>query len=89
MKEYLIRIESNNGNALYTTVYGDTPTRPFMIDGNLWNYKTPWTAAMRLEMLAQSWENHGQKVKRIYGGVLDMPYWGNRFNCGITIYNFT
>ena len=85
----VIRIESDNGSALYTTVYGDTPARPFMIDGNLWNYETPWTAARRLEILAQSWEKFGYKVKRVYGGVADMPYWGNRFNCAVTVYNFT
>ena len=89
MNECLIRIESkSNGHALYTTVYGDTPSRPFVIDGNLWNYKTPWTAARRLELLAQSWEKHGHTVRRIYGGILDMPYYGDRHNVAMTIHDF-
>lgn len=87
MKKYLIRIESEN-SALFTTIYGDTPSRPFMIDHNLWNYKTPWAAAQRLERLAKSWEAHGYAVKRIYGSILDMPTNGNEFNAAATIRDF-
>lgn len=89
MKKYLIGIESSAGGALYTTIYGDTPSRPFSIANNLWNYKTPWTAAQRLEKLAQSWEKRGRRVRRIYGSVYDMPRRGNQFNCGVTVYDFT
>lgn len=89
MKNYLIEIKASNGECLFTTIYGDTPTRPFMIANNLWNYQTPWTAARRLEKLAKSWERLGLTVTRAYGTVLDMPIRGDQFNAGYTIYNFT
>ena len=88
MKEYLIRIEFDTGSALFTTISGDTPTRPFTIANNLWNYQYPGHAAQRLEMLARSREAVGYQVKRIYGKVPDMPYTGNRNNVAATICDF-
>ena len=88
-KRYLIRIENTTGSALFTTIHGDTPSAPFSIAGNLWNYKTPWTAARKLEALAKSWEKRGRSVTRIYGSVYDMPRTGNQFNAGHTVYEFT
>ena len=87
MKIYLIAIESAQSahNKLFTTIYGDTPARPFMIAHNLWNYKTPGHAARRLEKLAQSWESGGHTVKRIFGTVADMPTKGSAFNVGKTL----
>lgn len=87
MKKYLIRIESGNTTE-FTTIYGDTPSRPFMIAHNLWNYATPWHAARRLETLARSWEKHGHTVTRIYGGILEMPTRGDDYNAQQTIQGF-
>ena len=84
MKIYLIAIESAH-NKLFTTIYGDTPTRPFMIANNLWNYKRPGHAARRLEILAQSWESGGHAVKRIFGTVANMPTKGSAFNVEKTL----
>lgn len=81
---YLIAIESD-GIKHCTSVYGDTPSRPFSIARNLWNYATPWTAARRLEMIAKSWEKHGHTVRRIYGSIFDMPTKGNSFNVSATL----
>ena len=87
MKTYLIEIKSSR-NSLFTTIYGDTPSRPFSIANNLWNYATPWTAAQRLEKLAQSWESYGHQVTRIYGTIHDMPTKGDRHNIALTIQDF-
>lgn len=84
MKNYLIRIESGDV-AQFTTVYGDTPSRPFMIAHNLWNYKTPGHAARRLEKLAQAWEKRGHVVTRVYGTVFEMPTAGDTFNVWTTL----
>ena len=84
MKKHLIRIETDHG-AECITIYGDTPSRPFIIAHNLWNYETPWTAARRLESLARSWEAHGFTVRRIYGTPADMPTAGNEFNAAMTL----
>lgn len=83
MKKYLIRIESDR-SAEAVCINGDS-SRPFQIARNLWNYVTPWTAAQRLEKLAQSWESHGHTVRRIYGGVSDMPTRGDSHNVGIIL----
>lgn len=86
MKKYLIRIESeNNNNVLFTSVHGDTPSRPFMIANNLWNYTTPGHAAQRLEKLAKAWEKNGHVVNRIYGTVADMPMRGDEYNACMTM----
>ena len=86
MKKYLIQIEVN-GNKTQTIVNGDL-SRPFSINGNLWNYATPWTAARRLEILARSCENCGASVKRTYGTVEDMPTKGNDFNVAVTKWEY-
>lgn len=78
MKKYLIRIESDR-SAESVYINGDS-LRPFQIAGNLWNYTTPWTAAQRLERLAKAWESNGFSVRRVYGGIEDMPTTGNKFN---------
>lgn len=88
MKEYLIRIENERGSECIT-IYGDTPSRPFIIANNLWNYCSPGHAARRLEMLAKSWENNGHTVKRIYGTVADMPTRGNEFNIEWTLLDYS
>lgn len=88
MKKYLIGIYNTHGSSIFTTINGDTPSRPFSIANNLWNYQTPWTAARRLEMLAQSWEKHGRKVSRFYGTVHDMTKKGNINNAIATIRDF-
>lgn len=89
MKKYLIRIESTREDGAklmeLTTVYGDTPSRPFMIAGNLWNYTTPSHAAQRLEKLAKAWEKNGFIVNRIYGTVADMPMRGDEYNACMTM----
>jgi hypothetical protein len=87
MRKYLIRIESDGltKKSECVTVYGDTPSRPFIIARNLWNYATPWTAARRLEMLARAWEGHGFQVRRFYGTVEDMPTRGNAHNVAMTL----
>jgi flagellar basal body rod protein FlgB len=87
MKQYLIRIE-NGRSSEHTTINGDS-LRPFMIAHNLWNYTTPGHAARRLEKLAQAWENNGYTVKRIFGGVSDMPTQGNKFNVEKTLLDFS
>lgn len=88
MKKYLIRIESERPDGVRISeavcINGDS-LRPFQIAGNLWNYVTPWTAAQRLEKLAQSWESHGHTVRRIYGNVSDMPTKGNESNVGMIL----
>ena len=84
MKKYLIRIETEHG-AECVTIYGDTPSRPFIIAHNLWNYSTPGHAAQRLEKLAKAWENNGLTVTRLYGSVQDMPTRGNAFNIAQTL----
>lgn len=83
MKQYLIRIESEQ-SAEAVCINGDS-SRPFQIAHNLWNYATPGHAARRLEKLAQSWESHGHTVRRIYGGVGDMPTKGSAFNVAMTL----
>lgn len=88
MKRYLIRIENNCNGCELIHIYGDTPTRPFSIAHNLWNYAKPGHAARRLEMLAQSWEKNGLTVKRIYGSIVDMPTKGNEFNAAATIHEY-
>lgn len=89
MKQYLIEIQHNIGNTLYITIHGDCPSRPFGIAGRLWDYKTPWNAAQRLERIARTWESTGAIVTRIYGTVHDMPTTGNDFNAAQTIEYFT
>ena len=88
MKKYLIRIESDRSDGSRigeaVSINGDS-LRPFQIAGNLWNYATPWTAAQRLEKLARAWEGHGFTVRRIYGGVSDMPTKGDAFNVGMIL----
>ena len=84
MRKYLIRIETERG-AECVTIYGDTPSRPFIIAHNLWNYSTPGHAAQRLEKLAKAWENNGLTVTRLYGSVQDMPTRGNDFNIAQTL----
>jgi hypothetical protein len=84
MKKYLIWIESNRA-AIFTSVYGDTPSRPFSIAGNLWNYATPGHAARRLEKLAQSWDALGIPTRRVYGTIDDMPTKGNENNVAATL----
>lgn len=79
MRQYLIAIQSGN-HELCTHIYGDSPSRPFSIANNLWNYITPWHAAQRLEKLAKSWEARGRDVRRIYGQVRHMPTKGDRDN---------
>ena len=85
MKKYLIRIESERSSEC-VTIYGDTPSRPFIIAHNLWNYSTPGHAAQRLEKLAKAWENNGLTVTRLYGSVQDMPTRGNDFNIAQTLH---
>lgn len=86
MKEYLIRIESSHSSESIT-INGDS-CRPFMIAHNLWNYKTPWHAAQRLEKLAKCWEALGDDVKRVYASVADMPACGDEFNIEKTRIDF-
>lgn len=92
MERYLISIKSENGNKLYTSISGDS-FRSFAVGSfdahNLWNYSTPWTAARRLEQIAENWENRGFTVCREYGTILDMPKYGNKFNCDMVIADFT
>lgn len=88
MKKYLVRIEAGAGVASFTTIHGDIVTRPFTIAGNLWNYQTPWTAARRLETLAQSWEKHGHTVRRVYGTIYDIPTAGDADNVAATLNDF-
>ena len=80
MKQYLIGIRSDRGDELVVHVYGDCPSRPFSIAGNLWNYTTPWHAAQQLKRLARSWSCCGHKVTGIYGSVQDMPTKGDDYN---------
>lgn len=89
MKKYLIAIEHNKGNTLYTMIHGDCPTSPFGIAGRLWDYKTPWNAAQRLERIAKKWESTGANVTRVYGTVQDMPVTGNNYNAAQIIEDFT
>lgn len=86
MKQYLIRIESRTAECI--TINGDSPSRPFQIANNLWNYSTPGHAARRLEKLAQCWENLGYTVKRVYGPIWDMPTRGSGFNVAMTLLDF-
>ena len=87
MKKYLIGI-GHDCHFLFTRIYGDTPSRPFTIANNLWNYQTPWAAARRLEILAKSWESMGFTVKRFYGYVSEMPTAGNEYNATQTINDY-
>lgn len=79
-RTYLIGIKSDRGNYLCIHVNGDTPSRPFSIANNLWNYETPWHAAQQLKRLANSWSCCGHKVTGIFGTVADMPAKGDRDN---------
>lgn len=87
MKKYLIEIE-NGRISQHVTIYGDCPSRPFMIANNLWNYSTPWHAAQRLEKLAKSWEGLGLNVRRVYGTVWDMPTGGDKRNTDLIRLNY-
>lgn len=86
MKKYLIRIE-NGHTSEFITINGDS-CRPFMIAHNLWNYTTPGHAARRLEKLAQSWENNGYTVKRVFGTIADAPTCGDDFGIEKTLIDF-
>lgn len=88
MKKYLIEIKSNCGGLCFTSINGDTPSKPFSIANNLWLYETPWAAAHRLELLAKALEKHGRIVTRVYGTILDMPTKGDKHNASATIHDY-
>lgn len=89
MKEYLIGIHGLRKDNVHIyeqiTIYGDTPSRPFIISHNLWNYATPEHAAQRLEKIAKAWEANEVVVTRIYGTIDDMPTRGDNFNIAMTV----
>ena len=88
MKRYLIGIKTDRGVHVFTSIYGDTPARPFSIAGNLWNYATPWHAERRLKSLAISLSRTGRKVTGFYGTIDDMPTKGHPYNVAQTLHDW-